>query len=129
MKDGDILRLKTPSGSILNLEVAFSSERQRQGLQRREPLKDAGGMFFFYTDVPQVRCMWMPNMKMSLDILWLDSSLNIVSISRNVKPCEMENTDACPFICSNVHAQHAIEIREGQLQSLGLKEGSHLEEA
>lgn len=128
MKDGEILHLKTPSGAVLNLEVALSSERQSQGLQHRQPLKNESGMFFYYKDAPQVRCMWMPNMKMSLDILWLDRFYKIVAISRNVKPCEMVNTDACPFVCSNVDAQHAIEMREGQLESLGLKEGVKLEE-
>lgn len=128
MKDGDKLRLKTPTGAVLDLEVALSSERQSQGLQHKQPLKNGSGMFFYYTDAPQVRCMWMPNMKMSLDILWLDPFFKIVAISRDVKPCEMENTDACPFVCSNVHAQHAIEMRSGQLQTLGLKEGVELEE-
>ena len=124
MKDGDLLRLRTPSGQHFNAELALSSAATKKGLMFRDSLPSPNGMFFLYTDPPKRRSMWMNNMRFPLDIVWLDGSLTIVSIRYNCQPCISENQ--CPRISSIRRAQHAIELTAGDADELGLEVGQIL---
>ncbi len=121
MKDGDILSFRTPRGDLLKLEFLASAEAKRMGFQFRDRPRSKTGLFFFNTEPPHRRSMWMPNMRFPLDIVWLDGNLTIVSIRKNVPPCP--NVDNCPSISSIYKAQHAIELGAGDADILQLKPG------
>jgi uncharacterized membrane protein (UPF0127 family) len=124
MKDGDTLTLRTPAGQTLKTELALSDDKKRDGFQFRDRPRAKTGLFFLNTDMPHRRSMWMPNMRFPLDIVWLDGSLTIVSIRKDVQPCP--NLDTCPNVSSIYKAQHAIELGAGDADALGLKPGMTL---
>lgn len=124
MKDGELLTLKTPSGAALRLELAMTEAKKTQGLQGRLTLPNQGGMLFVYSDAPQIRTMWMPNMKMALDIVWLDTDFRILHIVHNATPCK--TIQDCPHISSVYRSQYAIEMAAGQASALRLQPGQIL---
>lgn len=124
MKDGDKLIFRTPSGQRFKTELVTSKAATKRGLMYRDGLLPGNGMFFLFTDAAQRRSMWMNNMRFPLDIVWLDASLKIVSIRKNVQPC-ISSAD-CPSISSIYKAQHAIELGAGEADALGLQQGDTL---
>ena len=125
MKDGDILKFNGHRNKPeFQVEVVASESAKTRGLMYRDKLPPQRGMFFYYTDEPQRRSMWMPNMRFPLDIVWLDSSFKIVSIRYNVEPCP--NIQLCPRISSIYKCQYAIEFPSGEVQALGLRVGDVL---
>jgi len=121
MKDGDKLIFRTPSGKRFTTELVQSRAATKRGLMYRDGLPSKEGMFFLFTEPPYRRSMWMNNMRFPLDIVWLDGTLKIVSIRKNVQPCISEAE--CPNISSIYKAQHAIEFSAGDADALGLQVG------
>ncbi len=125
MKDGEILTFAAHrSKPEFQVEVVASEAAKARGLMFRDRLPPHRGMFFYYEDEPQRRSMRMPNMRFPLDIVWLDSSLKIVSIRHNIEPCA--DIRRCPRISSVYKCQHAIEFPAGEVASLGLRVGDVL---
>jgi len=124
MKDGDKLVFRTPSGKRFTTELVETSAALKKGLMYRNGLPPRQGMFFLFNEPPQRRSMWMNNMRFPLDIVWLDGSLRIVSIRKDVQPCI--TSAECPNISSIYKAQHAIELAAGDADALGLEVGDSL---
>ena len=122
MKDGEIFTLQTPSGRRFTTELALSGVAKTKGLMFRRELEPGTGMFFLYTDAPQRRSMWMKNMSIPLDILWLSGDLKVLTIRKDVPPCGSD----CESVSSYYKAQHAIELGSGQADALGIRVGDTL---
>jgi uncharacterized protein len=100
------------------VEVAESSLEKTQGLMFRESL--SGGMLFVY-ETEDDRNFWMKNMKIPLDIVWINEKLEVVSVSRNAQPC----LDECVLI-SEV-AKYVLEINAGNAKRYSIKKGDKIE--
>ena len=74
------------SGSVdIPVTIADTTLELEQGLSGTVSLPpNAGKLFVFNT--PGKYGFWMKDMKYSLDILWLDSSFRILSITDNISP-------------------------------------------
>jgi len=71
-------------GQLIRLELAKTSQEQRQGLSGRSSLcSDCGMLFIFPTK--RMQRFWMKNMNFSLDLIWLDGE-KIVGLSRDLPP-------------------------------------------
>jgi uncharacterized membrane protein (UPF0127 family) len=57
---------------IVLVEIADTPERQERGLSGRESLEEDHGMLFTYSSPSQVY-FWMPDMKISIDIIYIKS--------------------------------------------------------
>lgn len=118
-------RLNTPSGEIINLELAKTPHEHTFGLMFREFLPHDRGMLFIFTK-DEVKQFWMKNTMISLDILFMDSKLRIRKIFHNVPvPKDNENEASIPYVSSK--ARYVLEIKAGTAKKLGLKEGQKLE--
>jgi uncharacterized membrane protein (UPF0127 family) len=126
MRDGDILTFRTQGGVTLKLELALSEEKRALGLMHRKELESRKGMFFLYTDEPQRRSMWMKNMNIPLDIVWLDGSLRVLSMKKGAEPCCERDDSRCPRYSSIYKCQHAIELAAGEIDKLGITIGERL---
>ena len=98
------------SSKVKNLEIiveVVEDEYHRsKGLMFRENLPINQGMFFIFEN-EALRHFWMKNTNLSLDIIYLDASLNIVSIHRNTIP----HTEK--LYPSDKPAMYVIEVRAG----------------
>ena len=104
------------------MELARTSEEQALGLMFRESLPDDHGMLFLFP-VEARRSFWMKNCRISLDILYFDEDLKLVSVAENAKPCR---TTRCPSYPSTGPAKYVLELNAGKAAELGAKPGDAL---
>ena len=66
-----------------------------RGMMFRDSLpKNRGMLFFHMREVPA--SYYMFQVKIPLDIIWMDHNHQIVEIARNVPPCPSNAAQACP---------------------------------
>ncbi len=87
IKEGELEFLK-PDGSAvvkINIEIADTDADRQQGLMNRSFMSNERGMLFvFVKEEPQG--FWMRNTIIPLDIIYVNSNKEIVSIAENTQP-------------------------------------------
>lgn len=104
----------------VSLDIADTDAKRTQGLSGRKKLaKDQGMLFVFPTADRQ--CMWMKDMYVSLDMVWLNSQKEVVSIQTDIAP----DTYPQQFCADNT--RYVIELSAGATQNIGLQVGKQLD--
>ncbi|MFC1655468.1 DUF192 domain-containing protein [Patescibacteria group bacterium] len=115
------LVLNTSDGvHTYTVEIADSTEERKQGLQEREKLEENTGMFFVYEEPNPKMAFWMPNMKISLDMIFFDKDMKVVDYFQEVPPCESES---CAHYTPKVVSQYVLEVNAGTVDEIGLDIG------
>jgi len=117
------VKIFLPDGFPITAEVAISDEERQLGLMFREKLNPDQGMLFVFKD-EDFHSFWMKNMKISIDILWLDKEKRIVHIESNVPPCKKP---PCASYSSKIPAMYVLEIHTGMADKKKLKLYDRLE--
>ena len=105
------------------VEIADDDQSRARGLMFVDEMEADRGMFFiFRREAP--RSFWMRNTRIPLDIIYLDSGLNVVSISADTPPCR---TRQCPSYPSEGPAQFVLELNAGQAEAIGLDSGDQIQ--
>lgn len=123
----DALRLRAitlPGGQEILAEVMLHPMDQARGMMFRDSLAPNRGMLFVH-DRPGNYTYWMYQVRIPLDIIWLDSSRRIVEISANTPPCRSRASE-CPQYGGNVRAQYVLELAGGMADKYGLRTGQTL---
>ncbi len=108
----DYIQVFFPNGKIITAELAVSDAERARGLMNREIINPDQGMLFVF-DNEGVHSMWMKNMLIPLDFLWLNREQRIVHIEENVPPCER---DPCPSYASKIPAMYVLELKAGSIK-------------
>lgn len=95
------------------VEIADTPEKQEKGLMGRKSLPEDQGMLFIY-DEPQDLSYWMKNTFISLDIIFIDDDMEVVSIKQG-QPMSEE-----PITENDV--QYVLEVNSNS----GIEEGDQL---
>lgn len=106
-----------PNGKIITAELAVSDAERARGLMQREKINPDQGMLFVF-EYAGIHSMWMKNMLIPLDFLWLDSEKRIVHMEENIPPCER---DPCPSYANEIPAMYVLELKAGSIKENGLK--------
>lgn len=109
-------------GERFLVEVADDREEQALGLMYRDELPDDQGMLFIFPNEAP-RSFWMKNTRIPLDIMYFSSSLELVSVAENARPCRVEQ---CPAYPSDGPARYVLELNAGKASELGLVAGDEL---
>jgi uncharacterized membrane protein (UPF0127 family) len=94
------------------LQLAVTPGQQELGLGGRPKLPLDDGMLFLYHS-SATRCFWMKGMKFALDMVWLSSADEVVSVQPNVSP------KSYPSAYCTV-AQDVVELDAGQARLAGI---------
>jgi len=94
------------------LQLAVTPAQQELGLGDRAKLPPDHGMLFVYYS-SGTRCFWMKGMKFALDMIWLSSADEVVSVQRDLSPKSYPSA-----YCSL--AQDVIELDAGQAHFAGI---------
>lgn len=105
--------------SYLEVEVADTPQEHSTGLMNREILGPGEGMIFIF-EGDSLRSFWMKNTLIPLDMIFINSSMDIVSIQSDVQPCE---TPSCPSYRSGFPAKYVVEANAGFAREHGLQPG------
>jgi len=113
---------------ILEVQIADTEPRHVRGLMFQNELPFDQGMLFVF-DEPGPKSMWMLNMQFPLDIIWFDEDGNVVSISKDVPPCQ---TAAEIMACesdgaTSRDAKYALEVTAGFVDEFEIDKDSKLE--
>lgn len=111
----------TINGQRLNLEVIASPEAQAKGLSGREAIGEDEGMLFVFQDTSE-HCMWMKDMRFSIDMIWLDGTKRVVHMAKNVSPRTYPKN-----FCSQWPSKYVLETAAGKSEELGLRRGQQVQ--
>lgn len=107
--------------ATVSAELADTYEKQVRGLMfRKEIQKDAGMLFTFGSDGKHA--IWMMNMSIPIDIVWIDSGKKVVHIESNVQPCS--GLIACKSYSPEKGSRYVLELSSGYAKKHGIKVGS-----
>ncbi|MCK9399879.1 MAG: DUF192 domain-containing protein [Bacteroidales bacterium] len=121
-KDGSlsIFLTKNPSPIILDIEIADNDQERMRGLMDRQNLPDNAGMLFVFSN-DEPRSFWMKNTFISLDIIYINSRKEIVSIQKYTQP---KSTYSIP---SEKPARYVLEVNAGFTDKYGIKPGDKID--
>ncbi|MBY0504747.1 MAG: DUF192 domain-containing protein [Bryobacteraceae bacterium] len=111
-----------PAGQRVRVEVKILPEDIMRGMMFRDRLDPDRGMMFLHKP-PGKYPYWMYQVKIPLDIIWMDQQGNIVEISANTPPCPSATASQCPYFGGTRTAQVVLELASGMAAKYGLATG------
>lgn len=108
-----------PDGSNIETAVADTPGLRSSGLMGRSQLKSNEGMLFIF-ETDDLHMMWMKNMAISIDMIWLNEKKEIIAITPARPPCRL---DPCPIYGPSASSRYVLEIPAGGSATFHLREG------
>lgn len=105
-----------------SVEIADSGLEKLKGLMFRKNLGRHQGMLFVYEEAA-VRCFWMKNTRIPLDILFINEEGKAENIEE-ADPCE---SSPCKRYCSKERVRYVLEINQGLSKEYGFGAGTRVE--
>ncbi|MBP9839870.1 MAG: DUF192 domain-containing protein [Candidatus Pacebacteria bacterium] len=106
---------------IIKVEVADDNKEKEKGLSGRKSLKESSGMLFMF-DVSGDYIFWMKDMKIPIDIIWINEYLYIVHIEEGVIPETYPITFKSPSM-----SKYVLEVSTGFSSKNNFKVGDRVE--
>lgn len=124
MDDFNTRDVTLPDGAVIHMETMMDQTDMLRGMMFRKSLAADRGMLFIHRK-PGTFTYWMYQTLIPLDIIWLDSSRQVVEIVADAPPCQTE-ASKCPRYGGHELAQYVIQIGAGQAKKHGLKAGDSI---
>ncbi|WP_185849219.1 DUF192 domain-containing protein [Blattabacterium cuenoti] len=120
IKDGE-LYLKNDNYIIkkIDVELAYRDAEKRNGLKYRSFLKENRGMLFLLKNQEEYKQIDMKNVRVPLDIVYINQLDTVVFVNNNVSP--MKNIETINFPSTTI--KYILEINAGMSNKWGIKEG------
>lgn len=106
-------------GTRVRIEVADTDDARARGLMFRDTLAETEGMLFRFEE-PRRYAFWMKNVRIPLDIIWLDAGFRVVWIVEEARPCR---ADPCPMYLPGAEASYVVEVVGGFVRRHGTAVG------
>jgi len=122
-KEGELNLLKAENDSIvatLDIEIADNEYETQTGLMYRQSMEQNQAMLFIFPD-EQNRSFYMKNTKIPLDIIYLNSNLEIVTIHKNAKPFDETS------LPSETKSRYVLEVNAGLSDIWNLEVGDKIQ--
>lgn len=103
----------------IDIEIADHDRERMQGMMYRSSMDYGKGMLFVF-NVEEEQSFWMKNCKLSLDIIYVNSDLEIVTIYKHTQPYSESP------IPSFKPAQYVVETSAGFCDEFNIKEGDKI---
>lgn len=118
----ELREIRFPNGKTIRAEVMMTPEDMSRGMMFRDPLPPGRGMLFIHEN-PGQYSYWMYQVRVPLDIIWMDASRRIVEISAATPACPGPN---CPSYGGHQTSRYVLELNGGEAQRQGLRVGDLL---
>jgi uncharacterized protein len=124
--DATVLKAITlPGGQVIQAELMMRREDMMRGMMFRTSLAPDRGLFFVHGRMGRYG-YWMHNVRVPLDIIWLDKEHRIVEISPNTPGCLETDPVKCPHYGGTVDSAFVLELAGGMAAKYGLAVGQTL---
>jgi uncharacterized membrane protein (UPF0127 family) len=114
-----------PRGHVVHAELMMTREEMMRGMMFRASLPPDRGLFFVHGRSGKYS-YWMHNVRVSLDIIWIDKEHRIVEISPNTPGCLEQDPVKCPRYGGNADSAFVLELAGGMAAKYGLAVGQTL---
>ena len=115
-----------PNGDKIRAEAMRTQSDLFRGMMFRDSLpQDRGMLFFLKREAPTPYYLFQ--VKIPLDIIWMDHDHRIVELVRNAPPCPSTKMAECPIYGGKFPALFVLEANAGFAANHGLREGEKLE--
>lgn len=120
-KDGNLkIYRKQNEPILLDIEIAENEADRMQGLMYRHHLPENAGMFFIF-EQEEIRSFWMKNTFISLDIIYINVDMEIVSIQKYTQPKSVYS------LPSEKPARYVLEVNAGFTDKHGISPGDRID--
>ena len=122
-KEGELKLMKAESDSLiasLDIEIAEGEYETQTGLMYRKSMQDDRGMLFIFED-ENPRAFYMKNTEFSIDIIFINSDNEVVSIQKNAKPLDQTS------LPSGAPAKYVLEVNAGLSDKWTLEAGDKVD--
>lgn len=109
MKEGELLFINNSGNdtlAIIDVEIADNDQKTAQGLMYRNSMPENAGMLFLM-DSERMQGFWMKNTYIPLDMIFVNSQMEIVTIHRNTTPMKESS------YFSTAPALYVVEVNAG----------------
>jgi len=120
-KEGE-LTFTDSSGNFLtkiDIEIADTDYDRQLGLMNRKSMEENQGMLFIFP-TERYQSFWMLNTLFSLDMLFINSNKEIVTIHKNTTPLSQQSYP------SSKPAIYVVEVVAGYTDKFNIKEGDKI---
>jgi len=119
--EGSLVFINATSDTIkkVNIEIADNDPERTQGMMYRSSMSYDNAMLFIMEYETQ-QSFWMRNTKLSLDILYVNSDMEIVTIYKHTQPYSESP------IPSFKRAKYVVETTAGFCEKFGIEEGDRI---
>ncbi|MFH0711340.1 MAG: DUF192 domain-containing protein [Candidatus Aenigmatarchaeota archaeon] len=103
-------------------DLADSMPKMIKGLMGRKSLSENRGMLFIFgeKDKPSI---WMMNMSIPIDIIWMDSSGKVTHIVKDAQPCFV----SCKTYSPEKESKYVLEVSSNFTDRHDIKIGTKIE--
>jgi uncharacterized membrane protein (UPF0127 family) len=120
--DVNLTTIVFPSGTKIVAETVRSDFEMRRGMMFRTSLAPGRGMLFVHPKQDKYT-YWMYQVKIPLDLIWIDRDRKVVEVLSNVQPCTT-NATQCPHYGGHYPANFVLEVNAGVAAKNNLQEGN-----
>lgn len=110
-----------PGGRKIRVEEAFDNISILRGLMFRASLAPDRGMLFVYPHPDHYQTV-MYQVRIPLDIIWIDSDRRILEIDENAQPCNTQASKCTRYGGGKIES-YLLEIGGGLAKKYGLQVG------
>ncbi len=114
--------LTLPGGQQIRVEIVTRQADMMRGMMFRESLAPGRGMLFVHGSAGLYQ-YWMYQVRIPLDILWLDMNRQVVEISPDTPPCPSQSAKECPGFGGHKMAVYVLELPGGAAARFGIRIG------
>jgi uncharacterized membrane protein (UPF0127 family) len=125
LDDFNTTRVTLPDGKVVRAEVMRRPEDMMRGMMFRDSLPEDRGMLFIHGSAGKYT-YYMYQVKVPLDIIWLDARNNVVEVSENTPPCTT-NASQCPKYGGSHDALVVLELAGGGASKHGIRPGTRID--
>lgn len=118
--------VRLPDGTKFRAEVVTSKFDMSRGMMFRDSLAPDRGMLFIHGE-PGLFPYWMYQVRIPLDLIWMDQNRLISEIVPNAEPCKSESALKCPQYGGHRRALFILELNAGMAAKHKLKLGDRLD--
>jgi len=117
-KEGELTITDSIANPIIkiDIEIADNDYERQLGLMNRQSMEEMQGMLFIFP-AERYQSFWMVNTLFSLDMIFISSSKEIVTIHKNTTPLSEQSYP------SSAPAQYVLEVNAGFCEMHNIKLG------
>ena len=122
-KEGELLFISKDNNetlAVIDIEIADTDQKTMQGLMYRSSMPQNAGMLFLMPR-EDIQGFWMRNTYIPLDMIFVNSNKQIVTIHANTPPMNESS------YISTAPALYVVEVNAGYCNKNNIKEGDKID--